>query len=98
LLRGSGGLLFDTVGVGLIDGGLEQGLQPAERHCTQRWCDPGIHDTGLLGGEVAGGGGDVAGLIGRQLPRQHSRPHQFQPVPQIQRIGHQPRSGTVGDP
>jgi hypothetical protein len=35
LLRSSRGLLFRTVRVGLRDSGVQQGLQPAERHRTQ---------------------------------------------------------------
>ncbi len=86
-----GGLLFGAFGVGLVDGGLQQGLQPAPRHRPQRCCNLLVHQGCLFEAEVAGGFGDRTGLVGRRLPGLRGRPHRRQPVPQIQRIPDQPR-------
>jgi hypothetical protein len=52
--------------VGLIDGGLQQGVQPVPRECPECGCEACIDEPGLVFGEVSGGGGDVAALVGRR--------------------------------
>ena len=87
---GGGGLLFGAIGIGLVDGGLKQGLQPSPRHRPKHWGQLCIDQAGLLDAEMPGGGGDVSGLVGRHLPSSGGRPGQPEPVPQIQGISDQP--------
>ena len=69
--------------VGLIDGGLEQGVQPVPGECTWCGCEACIDEPGLVLGELSGGGGDVAGLAARRLPGDGGRPNLREPVSQV---------------
>ena len=72
--------MFGGDRVGLIDGGLQQGVQPVPRECPECGCEACIDEPGLVFGEVSGGGGDVAALVGRRLPGDGGRPDLGEPV------------------
>ena len=57
----------------------------------------GVDPASLLGGEVSGGGGDVAGLVGRHVPGCGCCPNQPETMPQIQGVADQSAGCPVGD-
>ena len=59
--------LFGSHWISLIDGRLEQGLQPAPGHRAESWCELSVDRAGLGHREMASGVGDATGLVGRHL-------------------------------
>ncbi len=97
---GQGGFLDPGGGVGVVlqQRLVDRGPDPVTRQRPAPGEDGevAVHEPGRRPGQVGGLHGRAAGLPRRQHPGLHQVPQARQPVPQLQRVGHQLTAGPVG--
>ena len=86
-----------AVGVGLLEGGVQDGLEPGPTQAGDHLVHYGVDLGGLRDGEGARGGGDPPGFPRGDTTGLHRLPEPRQAVAEVQGVGDQvPRAGRGG--